>query len=232
MTDRAHLPLDALRRAAAGQDQPGHEGADDGRQLGLVGQDGETEGEGQRRPPRACPPDRLCRVTAANSGGTSRRPRAVETTRKPMATTTIHSTLRTETVPSETIRVTTVRMTRPITSSATAAPRTVLASTEASARRSPKTRAVMPDAGGRQGGTDEQGLVARRGRRRSSAPMPPAKGTTTPTVATVSEAPDRRRGARPGPSPGRPAEEEDDAELAEDADDLVARPPAPAPTGR
>jgi hypothetical protein len=43
-----------------------------------------------------------------------------------------------------TIRVTTVRMTRPITSSATAAPRTVLASTEASARRSPKTLAVIP----------------------------------------------------------------------------------------
>ena len=47
-------------------------------------------------------------------------------------------------VPSSTTRVTIVRMIRPSTSSATAAPRTTRASFVDNARRSPKTRAVMP----------------------------------------------------------------------------------------
>ena len=54
------------------------------------------------------------------------------------------ATSSTETEPSETSRTTTVRITRPSTSSATAAPSTVRASTVASARRSLNTRAVMP----------------------------------------------------------------------------------------
>ncbi len=52
--------------------------------------------------------------------------------------------LSTETVPSVTMRTTTVRITRPRTSSATAAPSTVRASTEVSTRKSLKTRAVIP----------------------------------------------------------------------------------------
>ena len=51
---------------------------------------------------------------------------------------------RIDTDPSDTSRTTTVRITRPRTSSATAAPSTVRASTVARARRSENTRAVMP----------------------------------------------------------------------------------------
>ena len=68
VTDRAHLPLDALRRAAAGQDQPGHEGTDDGCQLGLVGQDGETEGEGHGDPHEGA-----ARPAVPGHGGEQRR---------------------------------------------------------------------------------------------------------------------------------------------------------------
>ena len=59
------------------------------------------------------------------------------------------------------MRTTIVSSTRPITSSATAAPRTVRPSTRVRAPRSLNTRAVMPDAGGRERGAEEEGHVPR-----------------------------------------------------------------------
>ncbi len=84
-------------------------------------------------------------------------------------------------------RTTTVRITSPITSSATAAPSTVRASTIVNALRSPKTRAVIPT------------LVAVMAAPTKSAsfpdmPMicpnvtPPMNGSATPRIATLSDA--------------------------------------------
>ncbi len=89
--------------------------------------------------------DRANRSMAANSRGATAMPTAVQTTRKATASPMMPPTAITSSEPSPVMsRTTTVRMTRPSTSSATAAPSTVLASMVASARRSPKTRAVMP----------------------------------------------------------------------------------------
>ena len=91
------------------------------------------------------PAEREYRPSARKSFGANHWPNSVVTTRNPTATP--HDAQRASrgcTVPSVTIRTTTVRMTRPITSSATAAPSTVRASTVARARRSLNTRAVMP----------------------------------------------------------------------------------------
>ena len=90
------------------------------------------------------PADRLARATSSNRVGAIRTPIVDVTTRNATASPTTPATVRTDTVPSATTRTTTVRITSPITSSATAAPRTVRASIEPRARRSPKTRAVMP----------------------------------------------------------------------------------------
>ena len=90
------------------------------------------------------PVERENRSTKRKSGSASLSPTRPPTTRKATATKTIQRTESTETEPSVTRRTTTVRTTRPITSSATAAPRTSRASVVANARRSPKTRAVMP----------------------------------------------------------------------------------------
>ena len=106
-----------------------------------------------------------------------------------------------ETLPSVTTRVTTVRMTRPSTSSATAAPSTVRASTDASARRSPNTRAVMPtlvavSAAPTKTASSPENPSAR------PATAPVAIGTTTPTTATRIEArPTDRRSRRSISSP-------------------------------
>ncbi len=90
------------------------------------------------------PGERDSRCTSSNSRGARRIPTPVVTTRKPTAAATTPNTVSADTEPADTIRTTTVRITRPSTSSATAAPSTVRASTLDSARRSPKTRAVMP----------------------------------------------------------------------------------------
>ena len=60
--------------------------------------------------------------TARNSGGPNLPPRYAVSTRNATATPTMPSTVRNETVPSVTMRTTTVRITSPSTSSATAAP--------------------------------------------------------------------------------------------------------------
>ena len=122
-----------------------------------------------------------------NKRGAIIAPSAVATTRNATASSRMPASVPIEIVPSDTMRTTTVRMTRPSTSSATAAPSTVRASTDASARRSLNTRAVMPT------------LVAESAAARNSAVLPSyenasatanpaAIGTTTPITATDSEA--------------------------------------------
>ncbi len=109
------------------------------------------------------------------------------TARNATATNTIHSTLSADTEPEVARRTTTVRMTRPITSSATAAPSTVRDSTIANALRSPSTRAVMPTLV----------AVSAAPTKIASLPViptalpnaaPPTNGRMTPTIATVSDA--------------------------------------------
>ena len=138
----------------------------------------------------------------------------------------------TDTEPSVTSRTTTVRTTRPMTSSATAAPSTIRASVVARARRSPKTRAVMPT------------LVAV-----SAAPTNSAVLKSSPISAHRAEPEDHRRDhADGGHEQRRPADlaelaevhlhadleqEQDHADLAEGAQHLVAvADQRRAPTGR
>ena len=133
------------------------------------------------------PADRALPCSHWNSAGPAREPTSVLTIRKRIATPMIEITSRIDTVPSETTRTTTVRMTSPSTSSATAAPSTVRASTLASARRSLNTRAVMPT------------LVAASAAPRNNAVLSPSPmalitrkpetmGTATPTSATEMDA--------------------------------------------
>ena len=131
-----------------------------------------------------------------NSRGTRSRPIAPAITRKPTARPMVLSKPIASMDPCLTIRVTTVRMMRPRTSSATAAPSTMRASVEASAFKSPNTRAVIPT------------LVAAKAAPRKSdalsdspsalpARMPVDIGRTTPRIATNMEArPTRRNSLR------------------------------------
>src|SRR6266487_3502186 len=136
--------------------------------------------------PIKVPSERASRSIQWNSGGASRTPTATPATRKATAAPTTSNSSCGAIEPPATRRTITVRITRPMTSSATAAPSTVRASARDNAFRSPKTRAVMPT------------LVAVRAAatnsstwwpcpaspvRRSPA-QPNANGNTTPTVAT------------------------------------------------
>ena len=95
------------------------------------------------------------------------------------------------------------------------------ASTEASARRSPKTRAVMPTLVAVSAAADEQRLVAVSCRRRRPTPMPAANGNDDA---------DRRHGQRRTADRAQLPkvhlhadleQQQDHAELAEDPQDLV-----------
>ena len=79
-----------------------------------------------------------------NAGGATRWPTAVVTTRKANASRRTCTAPNASRDPSSTMRTTTVRITRPRTSSATAAPSTMRDSVLDRIRRSPKARAVMP----------------------------------------------------------------------------------------
>ena len=124
---------------------------------------------------------------ADNSRGTNTMPNAPATSRNPNAKPTVETRPPMSTDPCSTMRVTIVKITRPITSSATAAPRTMRASVEESALRSPKTRAVMPTL-----------VAASAAPRKSDAftdspRIEPAKypddiGTATPMMATRTDA--------------------------------------------
>ena len=132
------------------------------------------------------PGDRETRSMAENSGGATRSPTTLPRTRKSTATAMIPRTDSRDTDPSVTSRTTTVSTTRPMTSSATAAPRTTRASWVASARRSPKTRAVMPTLVAVRAAPTKSAVL-------NSSPMidmaasPRTNGATTPIVATCSE---------------------------------------------
>ena len=89
--------------------------------------------------------------------------------------------------PFSTTRETTVRIMRPSTSSATAAPKTMRASLVDNARRSPNTRAVMPT-------LVAVSVAPTNSAVRASSPMamppkmPKPMGKTTPRIATLSAA--------------------------------------------
>ena len=128
-------------------------------------------------------------------------PIAPATSKNPVARPIVESKPPTSTEPCSTMRVTMVKITRPMTSSATAAPRTMRASVDESAFRSPKTRAVIPT------------LVAASAAPRNndaftdSPRMEPAKnpddiGTATPMMATSIDArPTLRNSSRSISSP-------------------------------
>ena len=131
----------------------------------------------------------------------------------------------TEIEPTSTRRTTTVRITRPRTSSATAAPSTVRASTVVRARRSPKTRAVMPT------------LVAVRAAPTKIASLvlnPSGGADARPADERERDADERHadRGAAHRPElvevhlEAHVEEQEDDADLPQRLDDLAVVHPA------
>ena len=110
-------------------------------------------------------------------------PMSIEKRRNPIASPIVPIRLSASMEPCSTTLVTTVRITNPKTSSTTAAPRTIRASVDDRARRSPKTRAVIPT------------LVAARAEpkkrdafivspRTVPAKMPDDIGIATPIIAT------------------------------------------------
>ena len=111
------------------------------------------------------------------------KPTVLVTARKPTARPMVDAIVPMPTLPCSTMRVTTVRMIKPSTSSTTAAPSTVRASTVASARKSPNTRAVMPiDVAVSAAPTNNEVLIDSPSS--ELAPKPSAIGKTTPMIAT------------------------------------------------
>ncbi len=111
------------------------------------------------------------------------KPTVLVTARNPTASPIVDATVPIPTLPCSTTRVTTVRMIRPSTSSTTAAPSTVRASTVARARKSPKTRAVMPiDVAVSVAPTKREVLIDSPSI--ELAPKPSAIGKATPMIAT------------------------------------------------
>ena len=110
--------------------------------------------------------------------------------------------------------------TRPMTSSATAAPSTIRASVVASARRSPNTRAVMPTLVAVRAAPTNRAVLKSSPISRI-APSPSTSGATTPTVA------DQQRRAADLAQLAEVhlhadlEQQEDDADLAERAEHLV-----------
>ena len=88
--------------------------------------------------------DLLSFAILENSAGNIVSPIVLVITRNTTASAVVETIVPRPTDPRSTTRVITVKIIRPKTSSATAAPRTIRASTVASARKSPNTRAVMP----------------------------------------------------------------------------------------
>ena len=109
---------------------------------------------------------------------------------------TVEATSPTVTESPVTTFTTTVRMIRPSTSSATAAPSTMRASVVASARRSPKTLAVMPTLVA-VSAAPRKIAVSVSQPRATPAPAPATNGTATPMTATSIDArPTRPSSAR------------------------------------
>ena len=142
--DRPHLVLDGVELVGAREDEPGREGADDER------------GPGQRRRARPARARRRWRRPGARSGPASARSRrtagapgtgrrSTATTRNPTATARVRRMPRTrDRRRRRPRRDTTLRITRPSTSSMTAAPMMMRASGVLIRPRSDSTRAVIP----------------------------------------------------------------------------------------
>ena len=130
--------------------------------------------------------DRDTEPTRRSRTGNATRPTTPETTRKPTASPIVDDTVATSTEPCWTMRVTTVRMMSPSTSSVTAAPRTVRASDVDSARRSPKTRAVMPMLVAVSAAPTNSDVLVDSPRARAAV-NPSASGRATPISPTPSD---------------------------------------------
>ena len=127
------------------------------------------------------------RCTRSSRRGTPSSPTNPVTSKNAIARPSVPATMPTLTDPPVTILTTTVRITRPSTSSATAAPRTTLASVVARARRSPNTRAVMPTLVAVSAAPTKIAVFVSCPNARPTA-VPPANGAATPMKATSSEA--------------------------------------------
>ncbi|CAB4885192.1 unannotated protein [freshwater metagenome] len=125
--------------------------------------------------------------TAPRNGGTILAPMTPVMRRNPTASPVVPRIDAALTLPSTTTRVTIVRMMRPSTSSATAAPRTMRDSVDDSTPRSPKTRAVMPTLVAVSAAPRNTDVFTSRPSARP-APIPPRKGAATPSTATAKEA--------------------------------------------
>ena len=130
---------------------------------------------------------RLCLVMVANIFGNVANPTTEVRTRNPTAKPIVVAMVPMPTEPCSTIRVTTVRMMRPSTSSTTAAPSTVRASTVASARKSPNTRAVIPILVAVSAAPMNRDVLVDSPIAKPT-PTPRAIGNTTPITATSIEA--------------------------------------------
>ena len=119
------------------------------------------------------------------------------------------------------IPATTVRMTSPMTSSMTAAPRMIWLSGSCKRPRSERTRAVMPTL---VAVIEAPATMATRfgSPRRRQAANPRANGRATPTAATAAEAPPTLRSLREIGLEADGEEEDDDAQLREQMNRLDA----------
>ena len=126
-------------------------------------------------------------LAVAKTLGNVANPITEVTIKKPTAKPIVVAMVPMPTEPCSTIRVTTVRMMRPSTSSTTAAPSTVRASTVASARKSPNTRAVIPILVAVKAAPMNRDVLVDSPIAKPT-PTPSAIGNTTPITATSIEA--------------------------------------------
>ncbi len=150
--------------------------------------------------------DRVKRRNCSKHHGTMNAPTSVATTRNPTAAPTVSATSPGPTDPSVTTLTTMVRITRPKTSSATAAPSTILASVVANARRSPNTRAVIPTLVAVKRRPDEERRITRLAEPEPDEPTQRERHRD-PDDCHQHRRPGRGRPVRrdPSPSPPEPA---------------------------
>ena len=133
-------------------------------------------------------PDDARRLIWRNNLGTTNTPSSPVPNKKSSANPNVCATVPMPTDPPVTTFTTTVKMIRPRTSSATAAPRTIRDSIDASALKSPKTRAVIPTLVAVSAAPNSSAVFV-DSPNNSPTPSPAANGTTTPTTATAIDAP-------------------------------------------
>jgi hypothetical protein len=131
--------------------------------------------------------ERLCLAIVANTFGNVAKPITEVSSKNPTAKPIVVAMVPMPTEPCSTIRTTMVKMMRPRTSSTTAAPSTVRASTVASARKSPNTRAVIPMLVAVSAAPINKDVLVDSPIERPT-PTPSAIGNATPMSATSIEA--------------------------------------------